>query len=331
MNGRIHGRSVGWIGAACGAVLLAAGCGGGGGGGGGTTNLGAYTGTTTPAAISGASALAISGAAMSAYNFTSVPSLPFIKPGGAEARLGEVLGRFGIHLGAGARHKDGEVVRGAPINETCGGGGDVTGSENFNANGVGTVSLNFNGCSEAGVLINGTYSDTVTTDTGDIIRGHDTADLMVTFAGEDLLLKWTDNYDYNGITLTDRYTSTTEFWSTTSDVGFRLEGMDETYTFADDTAWVDDCAMTAAFTGRIFDSTAGYVNASTTGPLGWTSDDCAGQGPSSGGPIVLVGDASGTIRLTPQSGTAVEMAVDGDGDAVFEDVSSQSWATYGFI
>jgi len=330
-NGRVCATWLGRLGVACGAALLAAACGGGGGGGGGSTTLGAYGGTTDPAAIGGASALSVSGSALNAFNLTSVPAVPFVKAGGAAASLGEVLGRFGVHPGARALRKDGEVVRGAPVSETCTGGGDVTGNESFNASGVGSVSLNFNGCTESGIVINGTYKESVTTNTGVIIRGNDTADLMATFGGDDFLLKWRENYDYNGSTLTDRYTFTTEFWSPTLDAGFRLQDMEETYTFADDLAWESDCAMTEAFSGRIFESTVGYVDASTPSPLAWGTDNCSGLGPASGGPIDLVGDAGSRIRLTPQSGTSVEMAVDGDADGTFEDVTGQFWSTYGFI
>jgi len=114
MDGRSRAVRWGWLGTACGAVLLAAACSGGGGGGGGGLN--AYAGATTPADITVANATAVTSGVLGAATRNHPALAQWAKAGGEAAStvdaLDSVMRRL-IRARSGALGKVGGPVRGA--------------------------------------------------------------------------------------------------------------------------------------------------------------------------------------------------------------------------
>jgi hypothetical protein len=68
--------------------------------------------------------------------------------------------------------------------------------------------------------------------------------------------------------------------------------------------------------GRLYDSTEGYVDVVTSTPLFFSS--YLQPFPNAGGPVLLTGQDGAQIRITPLSTTRVRIEVDSEGDGTFE-------------
>jgi hypothetical protein len=356
MNGRKHLARFGWIGAACGAALFAAACGGGGGGGGGGnpassgTNLGAYSGTTTPVAITAASGTAVASKALNLSNLNDpvLAAIGFAKAGDGTASAGDLVRRLahrGHHPGLlGLRKSDGSARGAAKFTEFCNGVDGTDGTYDVDdgtssTTGLGTYKEIYHNCDfgAGAVITGGTYSDQYTqlsfSGTGDVVsyRDHESYDYQVAAAGDDYSFRLEADYDGNVNQLVENTTGTLELWNDTAETGFSLQGAKVKDTYSDPTGWDDGCTHAESWSGRIFDGDTGYVDAETTSPLVYTTDDCsAAAGPSSGGPIVLTGDAPGKAVVTPLSDNLAEVAVDEDGDGTPDVVTDETWASLGF-
>lgn len=336
-NGHVHLLRLGRLGVACGAALLAAACGGGGGGGGGGGDLGVYTGTTTAVPITAATGTATATTALNEANLNTPVLAILTKPGGGAVTLGDLLRRMSRH-----GHRAGSVGAGKADARlatkqtfTCDATGTYTEEDGTNASGVGPFKTTFTDCDFGdGVVINGTDTDNVAlasvTGAGEMYRGHEAIQTTMQFAGDDYKFRGEIDYDEDGVALKDRHTGTLELWNQTAADGFRLQNVDLTETFADQAAWNDFCVNTSDWTGRVFDGATGFVDAATTTPLAWTTDDCDNPGPSSGGPIVLSGDADGEVVVTPLSDTQASVATDEDGDGTPEGTSTEVWSALGY-
>lgn len=75
--------------------------------------------------------------------------------------------------------------------------------------------------------------------------------------------------------------------------------------------------------GRIFDSTEGYVDITTTAP--WFYATLTQDYPSSGGALVLTGASNVHIAVTPLSTTLVKVELDLDANGIYELSSTMPW------
>jgi hypothetical protein len=321
-----------------GLVMLAAlvGCGGGGGGGGGATDLGVYDGVSTPADLSSASSGTVAETVMNAANLNAAEIARFSKAGGQPSLANNVLTDFvnramGHKTTARGKTENGPQPR---FQFSCGSGGFLDQNDATNMNGEGVLSTTYTNCNLGdGVVINGLETDNTTfwsTD-GNVIVGHYSADVTLAAFGATYHFKFGLNYNLNGNQLKDALSGTFELWDATNSNGFRVQNLVEKNTFTSLIDWNNDCIKTSDLSTRIFDGQIGYLDVNTTTPLSWTINDCSSPGPSSGGPLVMTGANGAAVAVTPLNDFSASVAIDPDGDGVFEAPIGFSWAAIGFI
>lgn len=307
-------------------VVALAGCGGGGGGAAPVV----YKGLEDPAAITAANAQPVAGAVVTAkaLDFPAVASFTKSGAAGPAAPRG-LIDRFGlVHRRARQLGKTGEVVRGAvSVNTDCPDGGSVTLTAPSLSATTGVFLGTYYQCDLGdGFVINGTVRDTVTESTATRDAGNVVMNLSMSFGGLSYLFVTDVVYDFDGGALRDVTTGRLEYWDVAADEGIRIEDMDVTETYADVTDWGNDCVLTEDYTMTVYDAAYGSVALATTTPLIYTVSACVNPYPSSGGPLVLTGDAGATVTLTPVSTTQVDFEVDEDGDTVPEVSTTLNWA-----
>lgn len=104
---------------------------------------------------------------------------------------------------------------------------------------------------------------------------------------------------------------------------FRLENL-VINTSCDDLAVPTQCSE--SYSGRVYLAPAGYVELSQSSPLQYNTIGRFNVDiPEAGGPLLLSGAERSAVRLQPLSISKVQIAVDSNGDGLFENVETRFW------
>jgi len=286
--------------------LLAA-CGGGGSGGGAVKPLD-YTGNTNAAIIKQANALVLASSTLT---------------GG----LAQALTTAGTSA-AGAAYSPTASVQSVAVNQSrhCD-SGTATFSGELDDRGLGTLNISFSDCSLGGNVFNGNATLR--------IRAYDLAideftDATFTFLNVSLS-GVTGNVIIGG-TMRDvvtRDTNSEQLTLNTTVEDARTGHQVKTGNLVSELVYDDILnpgAYTESLTGRVYDSTAGYVDVSTLQPLSYSGQVVLY--PDSGGHLRLTGASSASIDVVWLSATDVMLAVDVDGDNSIDYANAIPWSVF---
>lgn len=319
-----------WVVAAC----LIGGCGGGGGGGGGG-NGGApatpltYTGSTDPAVVSTANA------ALLASNLTGGASVS-LSAGSASGASLDSLGLLDIGRtlqsalrsvpvrSAGAPSPTAAI----PVDDTsaCPGGGSARIFGTLNDDATGTVAVTYSACSISGSVVHGEatmrvdayhlglqrVADATVSFTRMTMRGAINADLTGSFRMQLDVAASSETLTENVVAL---YIGSGRMSRSENLVWTQVYG-----NIVVQTSYVESIA------GQLFDSQHGFVTVSTVTPFVFSTT--TQQFPHSG-EVLLTGLAGSRASISALSATLARVAVDADGDGIYEASGRVAWISLG--
>lgn len=315
------------------AALLVA-CGGGGGGGGqsaGTAPL-VYTGATTPAVITTASAATlVAGVIGSSDSSASIGGVIAVNVAGSQRHVASAgPADFARRLDRSLRaprlqpsRDSGARVAAIPVDSTtpCD-SGSVRVSGTLSDSGTGTLSVAYNDCRTGDDTLSGTASMRV--DAFDLSYGP--TDYTVSFdrislrgpgANADATgaMRSQVNVAANSETLTSNYVAV--------DVSARkMTKIENCVSLVVYDSIFTPSSFTESISGRVFDQALGFVDVATNAPLHFSTLD---QAFPDSGQVLLTGAASGHIRVTAESAGVTTLGLDLDGDSSFEIAATSKW------
>ncbi len=300
-------------------------CGGGGGGGPAASGGGVvYTGVTTPATVTNTNANALAGNVTGSTKTTGTVSVTgAVAASSNTPRVSRIMPLISskVNQVTGNAVTNAGVVYGAatPVSGTspCAVSGAVSYSGSIdNVTGAGSVSFTFSQCVEAAGTLSGGM--TVTVNGYDLVNSVIT-DASVSFAS----LSFNDSVAtvIMGGTFTDVLNQTTSTRTQTANFiavdnasgkQVKLQNYQVVTVLAPN--WSLPLSYTLQSSGRVFDSSYGYIDVSTTSPLLFAS--MTALYPYAGGPVVLTGAPPSQVTVQPASATNVLVSgVDANGNA----------------
>jgi hypothetical protein len=309
-------------------------CGGGGGGGGGVSESFTpltYQGNTSQATITTTNARALLNAAFGssaggqAASVTSVSSAPSGTTYGgtlyAAERIGSRLRSEASRIAAERSRKASGLI----VDETqpCDSGSIHSSGVLDDATGVGTVTVRYQNCTLGTVTFHGQVIFNIEGTSGDTIT-----DLLLDFTwlriidtDSDLTSSGTIESHLDVNTNTESQTTNMIVLDNTTQRMARAESL--LYTIVHDQPTLGGMLLEIP-SGRIYDSIAGYVDASTPSPLVFASESSAF--PNGGGPLVLAGAVGTRLTATPVDAFQVRLGLDNNGDGTIDLAATTLWA-----
>jgi uncharacterized repeat protein (TIGR01451 family) len=190
-------------------------------------------------------------------------------------------------------------------------------SGTLNDNGTGTVQIQYNACRTGDITVNG--SGSLRIDAFDLGLGAPT-DFTITFVR--LTLSGSVAGEVSG-TLRERLDLAARSITTTENLVVRSGA---TMTKSENLTFVDVLTTTGfveTVNGRVFHSVHGFVDISTTVPLVFAT---LTQDFPNNGMLLLTGANGAAVRVTALSPTQLNLAVDADGNGVFETAVLLTWS-----
>jgi hypothetical protein len=183
--------------------------------------------------------------------------------------------------------------------------------------GIGSLNLVFHDCLLEGGVFNGSAKLTISAfDLGYLTFTDAVLDFtMLSSSGVsgDILLSGTMRDQLDMAADTETLTLDLVILDNAADRAYRAEGVVVTTVYDN---WQNPHSYNETINGRVYDSTHGYVDATTLQPLAYSS--LLQPYPDQGGSLSLTGASDSTIRFTVLSTTTASLAVDTDGDGVAE-------------
>ena len=310
------------------------GCGGGGGdggsggGGGGGAPL-AYSGNTSPAVITTSNAAQLTGNVVGGGDVSAATSG---LTGGTAADAGQGALDVGRRLNRSvraihAKRADGspQLRSAIPIDDTsaCTGGGTVRTVGTLSDGGTGTVSVFYANCREGDDTLNGQATMRIDT----FVFGIGITDYTLSFSR--LTFRSPDG---SSLDMTGSLRAQLDIGNNSETITENVVTLDNTghMTKSENLAFVDvydnvfaPTSFVESITGRVFDSVHGFVDITTIAPFVFRT---LAQSLPDGGQIQLTGAQNTSIRATALFPNVVRLALDLNGDGVFERVATMRWS-----
>jgi len=311
-------------------VAVLGACGGGGGGGGGEsfTPL-TYQGNTSQATITPTNARALLSAAFGSSAGGQAVSITGVSSASSETTYGGTLyavDRIGSVLRSEASRivaVRGRQATGLAVDETqpCDSGSIHSSGTLDDATGVGTVTVRYQNCIFGTVTFHGQVIFNIQGRSGNTITDLllDLTWLRFIDGDSDLTSSGTIASLLDPNTNTESQTTNMIVLDNATQRMSRAESL--LYAIAHDQPAPGGMLLQVP-SGRIYDSVAGYVDASTQNSLVFT----IGPLPSGGGPLVLVGMLGTRMNVTPIDVFQVHLDLDSDGDGTIDLEATTAWA-----
>ena len=315
-------------------LLLLAACGGGGGGG--SSNAVVYAGNVSPAIVTSANASQLTANVVGGNDIASAILGLSIDEGDPLGDLGGGVMDVGLRLNRTFRdilvqaQRSGssqKVARGVvPIDETepCEGNlGTVRTSGTLSDVGTGTLSVNFNNCSIAGVILNGPAALLV--QVFDLVNFIPT-DFTISFSR--LTLRGVGiSIDTSGSlrtqidigTNTETITQNFVTLNNNTNLMTKIENLTVVSVYNN---ILSPTSFTSTLNGRVFDQANGYVDITTTVSLVFNT---LSQLFPNSGQIMLTGADNRRVRVTALSATLVMLELDVDGNGSVDHTATLKW------
>jgi uncharacterized repeat protein (TIGR01451 family) len=303
-----------------------AGCSGGGGGGGGGAAVGgggggdtplAYIGNNNPATLTASNAGSVTANVVGSGDVAQAVSIAAIAPESGTIDVGRLLQRSVRAIFT--KPRTGKLTSAIPFDENfdCDTGSlHVFGT--LNDSGLGTLQAQYNDCRTGDVIANG--SGSVRVDAFDLVSEIPT-DFTATLVR--LTLSGSVAGEVSG-TLRTRLDLTASTITTTANLVARFGS--GTMTKSENLTYVDvinATGFTESVSGRVFHSVHGFVDISTTVPLAFAT---LTQDFPNNGMLLLTGANGTAVRVTALSPTQLNLAVDADGNGIFEIAVLLAWS-----
>ena len=317
-------------------VVFISGCSGGGGGSTQPDPL-LYSGNTSMASVSSTNAGALFDAAIAGSLLgTSLNAADDVAVASGDnnafrllaSRLQQRL-RPALKNEISGRDNSAEIAA-IQVNDTfpCSGSGSTRFFGILNDNGTGTLNIDFSNCREDGDTIDGLISFQINTFDLNYLEITDGimsfARITLSDSDSNLSMSGSLHIQMNIPANSERLTINMVAKDNVSNAMMKLENMRLALSYDD---LFQPTAYSMTQTGRVYDSTHGYADVTTTSPLLFSN--VASEFPDQGGQLLISGAAGSSAKLIVASAQKLRIETDADGDNNFEQFMLYFWNDIG--